>query len=82
MPYLVKRRDQELYLSGTKSRKVKRDPDGLVERAHARVFSTESGAKSARGQWAVKWDNDITPFGGLVRDQERYDSMEIVEVSL
>jgi len=82
MPYAVKHKDKDLYISGTTSQKAARYDHGLVEKEYAKIYATESGAKSARGQWATKWVNaPIGQIGGeVVRDDVLYDLVEVVEV--
>jgi len=75
MPYAVKHKDKDLYISGTTSEKAARYDHGLVEKEYAKIYATESGAKSARGQWALTMDRYE-----LVRDQAMYDLVEVVEV--
>lgn len=77
MPYAVKHKDKDLYISGTTSQKAVRYDHGLVEKKYAKIYATESGAKSARGQWALTMDRHGYE---LVKDQAMYDLVEIVEI--
>lgn len=72
MPYAVKHKNKDLYISGTTSKKAVKHEHGLVEKKYAKIYATESGAKSARGIWALTM--------GLVRDQAMYDLVEVVEI--
>lgn len=59
MPYVVKHKNKDRYLCGTKSSRADQDADGLVSMEFARIFPTKAGAKTAIRHWAEVWDNTV-----------------------
>lgn len=59
MPFVIKHRTEDRYLCGSRSRRADHDPNGLVSMEFARIFPTESGAKTALRSWASKWDYSV-----------------------
>jgi hypothetical protein len=56
MPYVIKHKHKDRYVCGTHSKKADHDADELVSLEFARIFPTESGARTALRSWASRWD--------------------------
>jgi hypothetical protein len=91
MPYVVKHKEEDRFFNGSNSIAAFNDINsiGLVTLNYAQTYATLSGAKSALASWARKLDNNaggLNPsghhWGAVVRDQTKYDMMEIVEVKV
>lgn len=59
MPYVIKHKTKDRYVSNTKSTKVEYDEDGLTGPEFARIYPTRGGARSALIDWSKYWDTSI-----------------------
>ena len=83
MPYVIKHREKELFVPGSKSRKAKRHELYLVEKEWTKIYPTLQGARSALASWAEQISYTLKGFEGIDQSPEELkDLMEIVEVDL
>jgi hypothetical protein len=75
MPYIIKHKTEDRYVSFSKSMKADHDENYLTSLKHAQVYPTEAGAKSAMNDWA-KYG-----VSGLI-NQAKLDLVEIVPIEL
>lgn len=73
MPYVIKHKTNDRYISGTKSRKADYDSDGLVSLPFARIYPTKSGAISAVTRWAMY------PVSKLI-NKHKFEMVEVVPI--
>ena len=83
MPYVIKHREKDLFVPGSKSQKAKRHDLYLVEKEWTKIYPTLQGARSALSYWAEVISHTLKGFDGIDQTPEELKAqMEIVEVDL
>ena len=77
MPFAIKHKTKDRYVSNTNSMKADYDDDGLTSLQFARVYPTKSGAKTAMINWASYWDHTVfnEETANLLRNQGAPDDV-------